>query len=86
MTLNLQQDEKGKSTIMRIRKRTTVVSRAVAVMIIVGFFVSGGSAQERGKTAGSEAIAQLYAGAKKEGTVVIWGRRTRSSIKRCKPF
>src|SRR5262245_64063504 len=58
---------------MRIRKRTTVVSRAVAVMIIVGFFVSGGSAQERGKTAGSEAIAQLYAGAKKEGTVIIWG-------------
>ena len=57
---------------MRIRKRmTTVVSRVV--MIIVGFFVSGGYAQEKGKTAGSEAIAQLYAGAKKEGTVIIWG-------------
>src|SRR5499425_1926660 len=58
---------------MRIRKRTTVVSKTVVLIIVVAFFVSGGSAQERGKTAGSEAIAQLYAGAKKEGTVIIWG-------------
>src|SRR5215510_11363785 len=59
---------------MRIRKRmTTVVSRAVALIIVVAFFVSDGYAQEKGKTAGSEAIAQLYAGAKKEGTVIIWG-------------
>ena len=59
---------------MKIRKRmTTVISRTVALMIVGGFFVSAGHAQEKGKSAGSEAIAQLYAGAKKEGTVIIWG-------------
>ena len=36
-------------------------------------WTSAGHAQEKDKSAGNEAIAQLYAGAKKEGTVVIWG-------------
>src|SRR4029450_7699536 len=54
---------------MKIR----VISRTVALMIVGGFFVSAVHAQEKGKSAGSEAIAQLYAGAKKEGTVIIWG-------------
>ena len=73
-TLNFEQDDKGKSAMMQIRKRmTTVISRTVVVMIVVGFFASTGYAQEKGKSAGNEAIAQLYAGAKKEGTVIIWG-------------
>src|SRR4030095_633638 len=54
---------------MKIR----VISRTVALVIVGGFFVSAGHAQEKGKSAGNEAIAQLYAGAKKEGTVIIWG-------------
>lgn len=32
-----------------------------------------GRAQEKGKSPGSDVIAQLYAGAKKEGTVIVWG-------------
>ena len=59
---------------MKIRKRmTTVISRTLALVIVLGFFVNAGYAQEKGKSAGNEAIAQLYAGAKKEGTVIIWG-------------
>jgi ABC-type glycerol-3-phosphate transport system substrate-binding protein len=54
---------------MKIR----VTSKTVALMIVVGFIVNAGYAQEKGKSTGSEAIAQLYAGAKKEGTVIIWG-------------
>ena len=43
--------------------------------IIFGLLLwtSAGHAQEKDKSAVNEAIAQLYAGAKKEGTVVIWG-------------
>jgi iron(III) transport system substrate-binding protein len=59
---------------MKIHKRmTTAISSAIALMIVMGFSVSAGHAQEKGKSAGSEAVAQLYAGAKKEGTVIIWG-------------
>ncbi len=59
---------------MKILKRmTTVISSTVALMIALGFFVKANYAQEKGKGAGSDAIAQLYAGAKKEGTVIIWG-------------
>jgi len=50
-------------------------ARTVAVApIIFGLLVwaSAGFAQEKGK-GGGDAIAQLYAAAKKEGTVVIWG-------------
>src|SRR5215475_13063751 len=53
-------------------RKISVVSKTVVLIIVVGLFVSGGHAQEKGKT-GSEAIAQLYAGARKEGTVIIWG-------------
>jgi len=50
------------------RSHRTAVS---AALVLAGFMLSpvGGNAQEKGK----EAIAQLYAAAKKEGTVVIWG-------------
>ncbi len=59
---------------MKILKRmTTVISSTVALMIALGFLVKAGYAQEKVKGAGSDAIAQLYAGAKKEGTVIIWG-------------
>ncbi|MBI3063873.1 MAG: hypothetical protein HYY82_02940 [Deltaproteobacteria bacterium] len=50
-------------------------ARTVAIApIIFGLLVwaSAGFAQEKGK-AGGDAMAQLYAAAKKEGTVVIWG-------------
>lgn len=62
---------------MKVRKRMiTVISRTLALVIVLGFFVNAGYAQEKGKSAGNEAIAQLYAGAKKEGTVIIWGHRS----------
>jgi iron(III) transport system substrate-binding protein len=45
---------------------------AICVLSFVNVFFAGVlHAQEKGK--GSDAIAQLYAGAKKEGVVVIWG-------------
>jgi len=59
---------------MKICKRMThLISRTVALMIMVGFFVNTAHAQEKSKSPVNDAIAQLYAGAKKEGTVVIWG-------------
>lgn len=51
-------------------------ARTVAVApIILGLLVwaNAGFAQDKGKSAGGDAVAQLYAAAKKEGTVVIWG-------------
>ena len=57
---------------MKIRRRTTTVTR-LASMIVVALLVNAGHAQEKSKSAGSESIAQLYTGAKKEGTVIIWG-------------
>ncbi|HXK29520.1 MAG TPA: hypothetical protein VJ646_14805, partial [Candidatus Binatia bacterium] len=51
-------------------------ARTVAVaQIILGLLVwaSAGFAQDKSKSAGSDTITQLYAAAKKEGTVVIWG-------------
>jgi iron(III) transport system substrate-binding protein len=47
--------------------------RSVAAILASLLLLADGNAQEKGKSAGNEAIAQLYAGAKKEGTVVIWG-------------
>ena len=47
-----------------------------AVVLILALFVmwlGHSHAQEKGKGAGSDAIAQLYAAAKKEGSVIIWG-------------
>jgi len=54
-------------------KKIRVVSKTLVLMIVIGFVVNDGHAQEKSKSAGNEAVAQLYAGAKKEGTVVIWG-------------
>jgi ABC-type glycerol-3-phosphate transport system substrate-binding protein len=54
-------------------KKIHVIVTTVALMIVVWFFVNDGNAQEKGRSAGNEAVAQLYAAAKKEGTVVIWG-------------
>ena len=54
-------------------KKMRIVSKTVVLIIVIGFFVNDGHAQEKGKSVGNEAVAQLYAGAKKEGTVVIWG-------------
>jgi iron(III) transport system substrate-binding protein len=48
-------------------------ARSVAVILASLVLLGDGNAQEKTKGAGSDAIAQLYAGAKKEGTVVIWG-------------
>src|SRR5262244_4125759 len=50
-----------------------VFIRTAALIIIVGLFVTDGGSQEKGKSGTNEAVAQLYAGAKKEGTVIIWG-------------
>ena len=46
---------------------------SVAIVSLFVTWICAGHAQEKGKGAGSEAIAQLYAAAKKEGTVIIWG-------------
>jgi iron(III) transport system substrate-binding protein len=74
LNVELEQRDEMKSAMMKIRKRmTTVISKTVALMILMGFLVNVGHAQEKGKSAGYEAVAQLYASAKKEGTVVIWG-------------
>jgi iron(III) transport system substrate-binding protein len=48
-------------------------ARFFASLLAVLLFIGGADAQERGKTVGGDAIAQLYGAAKKEGTVVIWG-------------
>ena len=54
---------------MKIR----VTDKTVVLMIVLAFLANAGYAQEKGKGAGSDAIAQLYAAAKKEGSVIIWG-------------
>ena len=48
-------------------KRIRVVSKTVVLMIVMGFVVNDGHGQEKGKSAGNEAVAQLYGGAKKKG-------------------
>ena len=53
--------------------KISVINRTLALVIVLGFFVNAGYAQEKSKGASSDAIAQLYTGAKKEGTVIIWG-------------
>jgi iron(III) transport system substrate-binding protein len=55
--------------------KSCALTRSVA-LILLGLFViwlGHSYAQEKGKGAGGDSIAQLYAGAKKEGTVIIWG-------------
>src|SRR5262245_32258661 len=56
-----------------LMKKMPVLIKTVALIIATGFFVTDGGSQEKGKSGTNEAVAQLYAGAKKEGTVVIWG-------------
>jgi iron(III) transport system substrate-binding protein len=59
---------------MRTRKTEIAVLTLTLVSILLGLCLPGnGDAQEKGKSASNEVIAQLYAGAKKEGTVVVWG-------------
>ncbi len=59
---------------MKISKRMTeIISITVALIIGSGFFVNASYAQEKGKSGSNDAVAQLYAAAKKEGTVIIWG-------------
>ena len=46
----------------------------VFILWVLGIIVSVDCpAQDKGKSGGNEAVSQLYAAAKKEGTVVIWG-------------
>lgn len=60
---------------MKISRRN-VALRTSIILILIGqsiVWFGVGRAQEKGKSPANDAIAQLYAGAKKEGTVVIWG-------------
>jgi iron(III) transport system substrate-binding protein len=57
---------------MTVQKRKT--NLLVFILCVLGIIVSVDSpAQDKGKSGGNEAVSQLYAAAKKEGTVVIWG-------------
>lgn len=60
--LNLRSDMKSAGTV-------------AAALIFLGLLVwaKTGFAQDKSKSASSEALAQLYAAAKKEGAVIIWG-------------
>jgi ABC-type glycerol-3-phosphate transport system substrate-binding protein len=61
---------------MKIRRRNLIALSTPVALILLSLFVTwicDGHGQEKGKSAGNEAVAQLYAAAKKEGTVVIWG-------------
>ena len=49
----------------------TFIASAMLLAVAV-FFANPGSTQDKGKS-GSDVLNQLYAGAKKEGVVVIWG-------------
>ncbi len=54
-------------------KKILVISKMVALMVMVGLFLNASHAQEKSKSMNNDAVARLYAGAKKEGTVIIWG-------------
>ena len=54
-------------------KKIPVLIKTVALIVAAGLFIADGGAQEKGQSATYEALAQLYAGAEKEGTVIIWG-------------
>jgi iron(III) transport system substrate-binding protein len=57
---------------MTVQKRET--NLLVFILWVLGIIVSVDCpAQDKGKSGGNEAVSQLYAAAKKEGTVVIWG-------------
>jgi iron(III) transport system substrate-binding protein len=52
---------------------TLTTSVALILLSLFVIWLGNGQAQDKGKSGSTEAVAQLYAGAKKEGTVVIWG-------------
>ncbi len=54
-------------------RQTTAICIASAWIFLSLFLLSGAMAQDKGKTASNDPVAALYAAAKKEGTVVIWG-------------
>src|SRR5882724_2717944 len=57
---------------MTVQKRET--NLLVLILCVLAIIVSVDSpAQDKGKSGTSEAVSQLYAAARKEGTVVIWG-------------
>lgn len=57
---------------MTVQKRET--NLLVLILCMLANIVSVDSpAQDKGKSGASEAVSQLYAAAKKEGTVIIWG-------------
>ncbi|HEY7322191.1 MAG TPA: extracellular solute-binding protein [Candidatus Binatia bacterium] len=60
-----------KSSRRKLIDRPTFV--ALILLSLCVTWLGAGYAQERGKAASNEALTQLYAGAKKEGTVIIWG-------------
>ena len=53
--------------------RASVIAMILAATLLSFFSRFEIGAQEKPKTPGSDGITQLYAAAKKEGTVVIWG-------------
>ena len=61
---------------MKIRAHNLDAVITFITLILLSLFViclGDSPAQEKSKSPVNEAIAQLYAGAKKEGTVVVWG-------------
>ena len=61
---------------MKIGRHSLIVQLTSIVVVLLSLYITWiceGYAQEKGKAVSSEAIAQLYAGARKEGTVIIWG-------------
>ena len=61
---------------MKISRRKLInrsTSFALILLSLCVLWIGAGYAQERSKAGNSEALAQLYAGAKREGTVIIWG-------------
>ena len=58
---------------MRTKKPRTAKIKVLLTLLLFDLWFSGaGYAQEKGK-GGGDAVTQLYAAAKKEGAVVIWG-------------
>jgi ABC-type Fe3+ transport system substrate-binding protein len=54
-------------------KKIGFVKKMGVPIVMVAFFLNASYAQEKGKSKSNDAVSQLYAAAKKEGTVIIWG-------------
>jgi iron(III) transport system substrate-binding protein len=54
-------------------KKIGFVKKMGVPIVMVAFFLNATYAQEKSKSRSNDAVAQLYAAAKKEGTVIIWG-------------